>query len=283
MTNVDEELMSIGAFAQQTRLSPKALRLYDELGLLAPARVDESSGYRYYDSEQIERARLVASLRQLDMPLAEIKALLQLERAQAAQRLSAYWASRESEHSARRRLAAYLVDRINGKRSVMYEVMTRDVPARSLLCLKRNVTGTEGAWAFGKEFIALLRARKPPKLEGPDGAWFCIFWGEVSEDSDGPIEWCLPVAEERAQELAEQLPELTLRSERAHREAFVDVGKYGEAGPAEWQLVSESLRAWGEERHIRLLELGVRINYIVNGQTTLQTGPDQQFAVPFAD
>ena len=39
-------LLSIGAFAQATRLSPKALRLYDELGLLRPARVDEWTGYR---------------------------------------------------------------------------------------------------------------------------------------------------------------------------------------------------------------------------------------------
>jgi protein phosphatase len=40
------DLMSIGEFARRSRLSPKALRLYDELGLLPPARVDEDSGYR---------------------------------------------------------------------------------------------------------------------------------------------------------------------------------------------------------------------------------------------
>lgn len=274
--------MSIGAFAQQTRLSPKALRLYDELGLLAPARVDESSGYRYYEASQLEQARLVAALRQLAMPLAEIKAILTLESAPAAERIAAYWASTESEHAARRQLAAYLVDAVNGKRSVMYAVNTRDVPARSLLCLKRSVMGEEAAWAFGKEFIALLREHKPPRLQGPGGDSFCIFWSEISEDSDGPLEWCLPVPEERAREVAETLPELTLRTEPAHREAFVDVGKYGEASPAEWHLVSESLRAWAEAQHVRPLDLGVRINYIVNGQTSLSAGPDQQFAVPFA-
>jgi DNA-binding transcriptional MerR regulator len=287
MANVDEkrsvELMSIGTFAQLTRLSPKALRLYDELGLLVPARVDEDSGYRYYDASQLEQALLVAALRRLAMPLAEIKAILGLEPAPAAGRLAAYWASVESEHVERRKLAGYLVDRINGKRSVMYEVNTSDVPARSLLCLKRNVTGTDGAWAFGKEFIAILRAHKPPRLEGPAGAWFCIFWSEISEDSDGPLEWCLPVPEEQAQELAEQLPELTLRTEPAHREAFIDVGHHGDTSPAQWQLVSESLRAWAEEHHVRPIDLGVRINYIVNGQTSQSTGPDQQFAVPFAD
>jgi DNA-binding transcriptional MerR regulator len=287
MSNVDEkrsvEMMSIGAFAQRSQLSPKALRLYDELGLLAPARVDDSSGYRYYDASQLEQARLIAVLRRLGMPLAEINAILGLDPAPAAERIAAYWRSVESEHAARRKLAGYLVDRINGKRSVMYEVDTKDVPARSLLCLKRNVTGTDGAWAFGKEFIAILRAHKPPRLEGPGGAWFCIFWSEVSEDSDGPMEWCLPVPDERAEELAEQLPELTLRSEPAHREAFVDVGKHGDASPAQWQLISESLRAWAEEHHAQPLDLGVRINYHVDGETSQATGPNQQFAVPFAE
>jgi DNA-binding transcriptional MerR regulator len=82
----------IGEFARRSRLSPKALRLYDELGLLAPARVDNSSGYRFYDGGQLERARLVAALRQLQMPLAEIKAILELEPGVAAGAVAEYWA-----------------------------------------------------------------------------------------------------------------------------------------------------------------------------------------------
>ncbi|CAM5401545.1 HTH merR-type domain-containing protein OS=Streptomyces aurantiogriseus OX=66870 GN=GCM10010251_39740 PE=4 SV=1 [Streptomyces aurantiogriseus] len=42
------EWLTIGAFAKACRLSPKALRLYDELELLRPARVDPDTGYRYY-------------------------------------------------------------------------------------------------------------------------------------------------------------------------------------------------------------------------------------------
>jgi len=275
--------MSIGAFARRTRLSPKALRLYDELDLLAPARVDERSGYRFYDAGQLERARILAMLRQLGLPLAKIKAILALEPPAAAARLADYWASAESEHASRRQLAAYLVDRINGKRSVMYEVAIRDVPARSLLCLKRNVTGHEQAWAFGKEFIALLREHEFPSVEGPTGAGFCIFWSELSEDTESPIEWCRPVPEESAQGLVDGAPELTLRSEPAHREAFVDLGPGGETTPAQWQLVSESLHAWAEGKHLKPIDLGVRINYIVTEQTSRSVGPDCQLAVPFLD
>ncbi len=282
MSNVDEELMSIGAFAQRTRLSPKALRLYDELGLLAPARVNESSGYRYYDATQLEQARLVAALRRLDMPLAEIKAILQLESAPAAQRLEVYWASVESAHVGRRELALYLVDRMNGKRSVMYEVMTRDMPARSVLCLKRNVQGQAQAWALGKEFIGIMREHPLPRLDPPVGAAFCIFWSEVSEDADAPLEWCRPVPEDRAQELADAVPELTLRTEPAHREAFVHVGKGDQTSPAQWELVSESLRAWAEGQDWRPADLGVRLTYTWNGPGSEPTGPDNDFVVPFA-
>jgi len=54
--------LSIGEFSQRTRSSPKALRLYRELGLLLPVRVDPDSGYRFYREDQIEPARLVGLL-----------------------------------------------------------------------------------------------------------------------------------------------------------------------------------------------------------------------------
>jgi len=62
------EEISIGEFARRSRLSVKALRLYDELGVLTPARIDGNSGYRYYDVTQLDDARLVAMLRQLEFP-----------------------------------------------------------------------------------------------------------------------------------------------------------------------------------------------------------------------
>jgi PPM family protein phosphatase len=64
------ELMSIGEFARLSRLSPEALRVYDELGLLAPAWVDPDSGYRWYAAGQLDSARLVASVRQIGRDLA---------------------------------------------------------------------------------------------------------------------------------------------------------------------------------------------------------------------
>jgi DNA-binding transcriptional MerR regulator len=274
--------MSIGEFARRSRLSAKALRLYDELGLLPPARVDEGSGYRFYEPGQLKQARLIAALRQLQVPLAEIKAVLPLEPAQAAERVRVIWAATEVEHTARRALAEYLIDELNGKTSVMYDVSTREMPERSLLCVKRSVAGQDKAWAFGKEFIALLRRYQLPRIEGRAGAFFCIFWGEISEDSDGPMEWCRPVPTEQAEALAARCPELALRAEPAHQEAFVKMGD-GQVDGAEWQVVSRSLEAWSEQQHdlslaTGMADLGLRITYLPSevGQDTYQ-----DFAVPF--
>jgi DNA-binding transcriptional MerR regulator len=113
------DLMSIGQFAGLSRLSAKALRLYDELGLLPLARVDPDSGYRWYAAGQLDNARMVASLRQIGVPLAQIHLILSLEPEAAAAQVGAYWSGTEADHAARRDLAGYLVDRLTGKSNVM--------------------------------------------------------------------------------------------------------------------------------------------------------------------
>ncbi|WP_079061524.1 MerR family transcriptional regulator [Streptomyces griseoruber] len=108
------DLLTIGAFAKACRLSPKALRLYDELELLRPARVDPDTGYRYYTAGQLEQARLVAWLRRLGMPLARIREVCALgDPAAAAREIRAYWARVEAETAVRRDLAAFLVDQLS--------------------------------------------------------------------------------------------------------------------------------------------------------------------------
>ncbi|QMU75019.1 MerR family transcriptional regulator [Streptacidiphilus sp. PB12-B1b] len=109
------DLLTIGAFASASRLSPKALRLYDDLGLLKPARVDPLTGYRLYAPEQLERARLVAWLRRLGMPLARIQRVCDARPDEAAGEVRAYWAQIEADTAARRDLASFLVDHLSWK------------------------------------------------------------------------------------------------------------------------------------------------------------------------
>ena len=113
------ELMTSGEFARASRLSRKALRLYDELALLRPVQVDPVTGYRLYAPAQLEQARLVAWLRRLGMPLARIRAISGLPRPAAAADLAAYWSQIEAETSARRELATFLIGYLSGRDTSM--------------------------------------------------------------------------------------------------------------------------------------------------------------------
>jgi hypothetical protein len=205
--------------------------------------------------EFARRSRL-SMLRRLDWPLAAIRELLACDPVDAAERIAAHWREVESVHDARRE---------------------------------------QGAWALGKEFIAVLRERPLPKMEGREGAMFTIYWGEVSADSDGPVEMCKPVPESDAQALASHYPELTLRTEPAHREAYVALPNDAlPAGPGggpgvQWQLASEALRAWADEQGIKdenlalkVEDLGMRVTYLASGSVTETSAPYCDFALPFA-
>ncbi|HEX4090531.1 MAG TPA: MerR family transcriptional regulator [Trebonia sp.] len=122
--------MSSGEFARTSGLTRKALRLYDDLGLLAPAKVDPSSGYRFYAPAQLEQARLVAWLRRLGMPLASIRAIVSLSPALAAEALAAYWERVEAETGARRELASFLIGYLSGKDAAMADSTSEELTIR---------------------------------------------------------------------------------------------------------------------------------------------------------
>jgi serine/threonine protein phosphatase PrpC len=123
-------LMSSGEFARTSGLTRKALRLYDELGLLTPARVDPQSGYRFYAPAQLEQARLVAWLRRLGMPLASIRAMGALSAAEAAVELAAYWERVELETASRRELASFLIGYLSGKDADMSDAAEEELTVR---------------------------------------------------------------------------------------------------------------------------------------------------------
>ncbi|ANS65909.1 merR family transcriptional regulator [Streptomyces lincolnensis] len=252
--SVDDELLTIGAFAARARLSAKALRLYDRLGLLAPAHVDEVSGYRYYRADQIERARLVALLRQLDMPLARIAEVVETaDGCEAADRLAAYWADVEARLASQRTLAEYLRGRLSGRSSEMYGkfvVETVDVPERVVITEKRHTLADElPAW-IGASLGRLEEASR--ECGGGTAAPYVVYHSEVSMESDGPAESCVPVADEAAARAwAAQRGrawETAVRVEPAQRLAYTRITKAQVAHPqilAAFEAVEEWMAARG--------------------------------------
>ena len=158
----------------------------------------------------------------------------------------------------------------------MYEVEVRQVPERRMLSLIRRLHQDELIPKSRELFIFPLR--EAPRIEGETGAPFMIFHGEVSGDSDGPIEWCRPVPEDRAEEVAARFPLYELRTEPAHEEAFVR-----QEAPGSWasgttaELALQALRAWATE-HRRQPAGGIRM-LLIRNPANGGRGPDSQFAV----
>ncbi len=75
-----DRLLPIGEFAAATQLTPKALRLYDDQGLLRPATIDASSGYRYYGAHQVANGRLIRALRDMSLSLTQVAQVVEAER-----------------------------------------------------------------------------------------------------------------------------------------------------------------------------------------------------------
>ncbi|MFD9317030.1 MerR family transcriptional regulator [Streptomyces sp. NPDC060053] len=246
----DGALLTIGAFAARARLSAKALRLYDRLGLLAPAYIDEVSGYRYYRAGQVERARLVAMLRQLDMPLARIAEVVETTDGPASgELLAAYWGDVETRFAAQRTLAAYLRARLSGRSSEMYEkfeVRLVDVPEQVIVTETRHALADELPTWIPASLGRLEEAAG--ECGGVVGAPYVVYYSAVSMESDGPVESCVPVADEagaRGWEAAARGRgrQFQTRVEPARRLAYTRITKAQVAHP---QILApyEAVEAW---------------------------------------
>jgi DNA-binding transcriptional MerR regulator len=235
----DDELLSSGEFARRSRLSPKALRLYEQQGLLVPDEVGTANRYRRYRVDRLDDARLIVWLRRLDMPLADVAAVLAAPGAERAELVAAFWEGAEARFAAQRHLAGHVRDLVSGRQggyAMSHTVLTREVPAQLVLTEQRHVTPEELSGWLSAAMCRLGDAASA--AGGPVAPTFVVYHGEVNHDSDGPVEVCVPVDPAAAGRL-----DGAMRDEPAHREAYVRITKAQVAFP---QILSafEAVSSW---------------------------------------
>ena len=165
-------MMSIGDFARATHLSVKALRHYQEEGLLEPAEVDPFSGYRRYDLGQIPTAQVIRRLRDLDMPLDDIRGVLHTTDLAARSELIARHLRRlEQELSHTQSAVASLRELLEHPASDV-PIEHRSLPHMRVAAISQEVTIADvGPWYNGAlgELYATLSAQDTA-LAGDAGA-----------------------------------------------------------------------------------------------------------------
>ncbi|MER8184140.1 MerR family transcriptional regulator [Kitasatospora sp. NPDC094015] len=269
----EDALLGIGAFARRSRLSQKALRLYDRQGVLRPDRVDPVTGYRSYRESRLTDARRIRLLRGLDMPLAEVAEVLAVPGPQGADLVAAYWERVERRTAAQRALAAYLRIQLTGGEGIldMFDIQQREVPEQLVLTERRRIRPEElPAW------IPAACERLFAVAEGDGGVYgapFVVYHGEVNDDSDGPVELCVPVDPARAAAFA-----AAARVEPAHREAYTTLTKAQVVYP---QILSayDAVFQWVKE-HGATVTAGPREVYFADWDEAGPGDPACDIAVP---
>jgi len=191
-----KNLLPIGMFARMTMLSVKALRLYDQLGVLQPLHIDPQTGYRYYGVDQIPGARMIRNMRDMDMPLATIRRMLTVlpvSQAQAELLVRQHLEMRERQLEQIRGQAREFSKLLKPEANKMnLEVEVKDILTQQIISITRRHT-VDGLGKQEEQDIGTLFGLAGEQGLKTIGAPLGIYHGPVSETEDGPVETCLAV------------------------------------------------------------------------------------------
>lgn len=166
--------VTIGDFSRASHLSVKTLRHYHQVGLLEPSEVDPGNGYRYYCEDQIPVAQVIRRLRDLRMPVAEVKSVLAASDPETRNRLIAGHLDRLEDDLAQTREAVVGLRELLERPRTPSAVTHRTVPATSAAGIHETVDREDIlAWWQGAlgELQAVVRAQGL-KRAGPTGGMY---------------------------------------------------------------------------------------------------------------
>ena len=174
-----------------TQLSVKTLRHYHEVGLLEPSSVDPATGYRYYLPEQLATAQVVRRLRELSMPIADVRAVLASTPDRRNALISTHLGRLEEQlavtHSAVQSLRAILDRSATG-----IEIAHRSVPATPAVAIQAMLDRDDlVVWWQGA--VAELRATVAASGVVPAGVPGALFGFDLFEHDRGPATVFIPV------------------------------------------------------------------------------------------
>jgi DNA-binding transcriptional MerR regulator len=193
----------IGDFSRLSRVSVKALRYYDDMGLLKPAQVDGLTGYRYYAADQLPRLHRILALKDLGfsldevarlltegVPAAEMRGMLRLKQAEIHRRM-------EEEQARLARVEARLQQIENEGKLPMHEVVVKPVEAQVVASVRAVIPDHAAVKALFYEMSDYLNAHSVRPTGPPIALWHDHEFREQDVDAEAafPIEGAPPSTE----------------------------------------------------------------------------------------
>jgi DNA-binding transcriptional MerR regulator len=185
--------LTVGDFARITHLSVKTLRHYHEVGLLAPAAVNPGTGYRYYSTAQVPTAQVIRRLRDLEMPVSQVKEVLDAPDALARNALIAAHLGRLEAELAQTRAAVESLRQLLQPPRNAPVIEHRSVPAVRAAGITAAVSHPDMLpWWLGAlgELHATVRAQGL-HATGPSGG---VYASELFQQDSGEATVFIPVA-----------------------------------------------------------------------------------------
>jgi DNA-binding transcriptional MerR regulator len=185
--------LTIGDFSKMTYLSVKTLRHYHDVGVLEPVDIDPSSGYRFYSPSQVGLAQMVRRLRDLGMPLDEVRTIVQSPDPAARDAALIAHLQRMEEQLAQTQQTVASLRSLLQEPGEQRSVVRREIAATPALAISEVVEAADAvAWwmaAFGELHQAV--ANTGVDRDGQDGA---LFPAEFFTDEAGEVTVFVPVA-----------------------------------------------------------------------------------------
>jgi DNA-binding transcriptional MerR regulator len=190
-------LLTIGEFSRASYLTIKTLRHYHDVGLLEPAQVDSSSGYRYYRADQIATAQSIRRLRELDMPVEQVKGVLHAADAGERNALIAAHLERMEQQLERTTAAVASLHALLREPEDAIAVEFRAVPPTPALSISAvvDLDSLVSWWTAAFDELTGTLAANGLRPAGNRGA---LYAQEVFEQAHGEVVVFVPVADKVA-------------------------------------------------------------------------------------
>lgn len=185
-------LLTIGDFSRMTHLSVKALRHYHDVGLLEPAEVDRSSGYRLYDAGQVPIAQVIRRFRDLGMPVEAVKSVLDAPDVATRNRVIVAHLERMEDQLEQTKATVASLRAVLEAPRTHAPVEYRTVGPTATLAIRERVTmaDLEGWWSGAFEELRKAIGDAGVMRAGPDG---CCYPNEMFAEEEGEMVAFVPV------------------------------------------------------------------------------------------